>query len=126
MVVFMKVNGKIIIEMDMVVICIMMVIYIMGIMKRGKYIGGVNKYIGKRNGIGKMIWTHGGVYEGEWKNGKRDGYGRIMYNTGDIYYGNFKDSKRNGYGTALYKNGLIHQGYYKDGKMSGYGKYVWS
>eukprot|EP01084_Bolivina_argentea_P031252 57841_1 len=94
--------------------------------KRDKYIGGVNKYIGKRNGIGKMIWTNGDVYEGEWKNGKRDGYGRYMYKSGNIYYGNYKDGKRNGYGTYLYKSGSIHQGYYKDDKKSGYGKYVWS
>lgn len=52
-----------------------------------------------RHGKGKFIYSHGGVYEGDWKNGKMDGYGVLYYADHSIaYQGGWKEDKFEGRG----------------------------
>ena len=39
----------------------------------------------KRDGLGKLIFKTGDIYEGKWKNDKKDGNGEFIFKSGDIY-----------------------------------------
>eukprot|EP00918_Siedleckia_nematoides_P052862 GHVU01115412.1.p1 GENE.GHVU01115412.1~~GHVU01115412.1.p1 ORF type:complete len:243 (+),score=43.25 GHVU01115412.1:142-870(+) len=42
-----------------------------------------------KNGTGKMTYSKGGSYDGEWKDGLPHGHGTKVYTNGDVYTGNF-------------------------------------
>jgi hypothetical protein len=51
-----------------------------------------NFFLGKKEGKGKMIWSDGSIFEGQWKNDLRH-YGRMIMSNGYIYIGGFKNDK---------------------------------
>ena len=85
------------------------------------------EYTGERNdknemhGKGKMIYTNGDIYEGEWKNGKRNGDGTMTYQNKTSYVGRWANDQINGYGTFKYFNGDVYEGTFANGIKSGDG-----
>lgn len=77
----------------------------------------------KRHGQGKMRYTDGTYYDGEWKNNLKDGKAkRYRYANGNIYTGNIKKGKAHGNGTMKYVDGSIYEGMWKENKKHGQGK----
>ena len=58
----------------------------------GEYIGETNSDGQTPNGKGKMVWTQGDIYDGEWVNGVMNGKGKLTQN-GKVYEGNFVNGK---------------------------------
>ncbi|CEG43882.1 Phosphatidylinositol-4-phosphate 5-kinase [Plasmopara halstedii] len=54
---------------------------------------------GSKNGLGKMTFSNGDVYHGEWTADKMTGEGSYMYANGDIYSGRFESGIRSGNGS---------------------------
>ena len=75
------------------------------------------------NGIRKLSWPNGEIWEGEVKDGKRNGQGKNSWPDGAIYEGECKDNKQNGQGKMTYGDGSIYEGEWKDGAKHGQGKY---
>ena len=96
------------------------------------------------NGRGKMTYSCGKVYDGEWKAGKRDGRGitthvdggveealwvndvcetrlKMKYAGGNVYTGQFQGTSRHGYGIMRYANGDKYEGTWKDDCRDGEG-----
>ena len=66
---------------------------------------------GKPNGFGILIYSFGGKYVGEWKNGKRNGQGTSTTSSiGYKYVGEWKNGKHWN-GTRYYKGGKIKYKY---------------
>ena len=110
----------------------------------GEYIGYVLN--GKRHGQGKMIYTTGDIYNGNWNEDKRDGFGKMRYangsyyegewknnfkhgkakryklKEGNIYIGEIKKGKLHGKGTMRYINGNVYEGTWNEGRQHGIGK----
>ena len=38
---------------------------------------------GKKNGVGKFVWSQGDTYEGEFHNGRMQGVGKMVYASGE-------------------------------------------
>ena len=89
----------------------------------GTYTGGVTD--GKPDGQGKMEYTNGQVYEGEWKNGVRSGQGTHTTSSGNVYVGEWKDDKMEGQGTYTWPNGSSYEGEFADGHFNGQGTKKW-
>lgn len=64
------------------------------------YVGDLKN--GKRNGKGKMVWSHGAKYEGHFKEDMRDGMGTYYHSTGGKYEGNWANDMKNGKGVYIY------------------------
>ena len=110
--------------------------------------GEYNGYVvnGKRHGQGKMMYTNGDIYDGEWHEDKRPGQGKMRYvdgtyydgewknnlkdgkakhyryANGNIYTGDIKKGKAHGNGTMKYADGSIYEGKWKENKKHGQGK----
>lgn len=74
-----------------------------------------------QHGKGKMEYSDGSVYIGEWKQGfrlllfftadlkkNRDGEGQITWKNGDRYTGNFKRDLKDGEGVFAFHNGVTY------------------
>ena len=46
-----------------------------------------------KNGFGTAVFTNGGKYVGEWKDGKQHGQGTVTKADGSQYSGEFKEGK---------------------------------
>ena len=90
----------------------------------GIYVGAItrNKY-GKviPHGVGKMVFTVGGTYEGQFLDGVRNGVGKMTYREGGMYEGMFMNDKRQGEGILTYASGRVYRGCFYDDKFDGYG-----
>ena len=83
---------------------------------KGVYEGEVNEE-NERHGKGKMTWTNGDVYEGEWKDNKEHGKGKMTWKSGNVYEGEFKDGMYDGQGKLIDRNGNVYDGGWKDGDI---------
>ena len=90
----------------------------------GKYIGEYKD--GNKHGQGTEFWKSGNVYIGEWKDNKRYGRGALIWNGGSIYLGEWRDGNRNGVGTYTWPSGGVYVGEWKDNNMNGQGTYTLS
>mmetsp|Transcript_27150 Transcript_27150/g.26814 ORF Transcript_27150/g.26814 Transcript_27150/m.26814 type:complete len:333 (+) Transcript_27150:275-1273(+) len=79
----------------------------------------------KRSGKGIYKWKDWGVYEGDFEDGIIKGVGKRTYNSGNIYIGEFKNGKKEGRGEMKFKNGDKYEGEWVDDEMHGDGKYSW-
>ena len=69
---------------------------------------------------GKISWSNGESFEGNWVNGKWNGHGIHHYPSGDWFEGNWIDGEIDGPGTHHYKNGNYYNGIWKNGKRIKY------
>jgi hypothetical protein len=69
--------------------------------------------------IGKMTFTDGGVYEGEYRKDMRDESGRYIMPDGGKYEGNFSQDNFAGNGRLVdVKHQFVYYGPYKDAKIT--------
>jgi hypothetical protein len=76
------------------------------------------------NGRGKMVYTNGVIYEGDFVNGKIEGQGTLTFPSGEIYVGQFSNNARNGRGKNTYSNGDIYDGNWVNEKKEGQGVFT--
>ncbi len=89
---------------------------------KGRYIGMLNAN-GDKDGIGRMEYTRGGIYDGAYINGKRDfPHSRHEYPNGDVYEGAYVNDRKHGAGTMKYRNGDEYVGSWVNDKREGHGK----
>jgi hypothetical protein len=71
---------------------------------------------GKREGIGKYVWSTGQVYKGEWKNGIYNGIGELKLTSGITDRGQFINGKLNGLAIEFYTDTkeIIYQGIWEN------------
>ena len=83
--------------------------------------------LGKREGYGKMVWSDGSVYTGQWKDDERL-KGKMIMNNGWIYIGSFKDDLFHGDNEQLLMttSNLIYQGKFRNGKTANVGMVKYS
>ena len=84
-----------------------------------KYVG--NFFEDKIAGSGTLIFFSGDKYVGDFKDGKFDGNGTLTFVSGEKYVGDFKDGKYDGNGTLTFVSGDKYVGDFKDGKYDGNG-----
>lgn len=107
------------------------------------YIGDTQN--GKKQGKGKLLFSDGSYYEGDFKddlytgvgtlhlkeyryvgeffNGKKQGKGKIEYFAEKkVYEGEFMDDLPSGFGKEIYENGVIYEGFFMNGKKHNKGK----
>lgn len=76
------------------------------------------------NGKGKMIYSNGNTYEGDFVNGKREGQAVFTFKNGQIYTGRFSNDRINGKGKMSFPNGGVYEGNWVDGRIEGQGIYT--
>ena len=59
---------------------------------------------GMPQGEGRMIYSNGNIYEGQWHEGKRNGYGVLTKRNGDHFEGHWVNDKREGQGSYFYSD----------------------
>lgn len=80
-----------------------------------------------RHGHGKMMFTDGSVYEGQWMNDQKNGMGIVHYPSGNIYEGSFLNDQKEGFGKFYYKSkGEMYEGYWQKDQKNGQGTYVFN
>ena len=89
-----------------------------------------SKYVGLfKNGMydgrGRIIFSKGDYFEGEFKNNKANGFGKYVNINGEIYIGNWLNDKQDGQGELILKNGSRYTGEFKNGMENGKGKIIW-
>lgn len=47
-----------------------------------------------REGFGKVIYSDGHMYEGQWRDDKYHGLGVEIYGNGDLYFGRWENDKK--------------------------------
>lgn len=80
-----------------------------------------------KHGVGKLITKTGNIFEGIWKQNQIDGICKIKYNNGDIYEGQFSNGKHNGVGVKfIVSSGERYEGQWVNGQMTGYGRFYFA
>mgnify|MGYP001182500470 CR=1 FL=1 len=76
-------------------------------------------------GVGKMTYTNGDYYDGEWFENNRVGKGEGVLHLpdGSIYLGSFLDCLADGTGVMKYENGDVFEGLWRDDEKNGQGTY---
>ena len=69
---------------------------------------------GKENGVGRLEWSSGDMYEGEIQDKNAHGFGRYIWSNGSYYIGNFEKNLMNGKGMYRYASGKIQEGVFKN------------
>eukprot|EP01097_Dermamoeba_algensis_P007389 TRINITY_DN465_c0_g2_i1.p1 TRINITY_DN465_c0_g2~~TRINITY_DN465_c0_g2_i1.p1 ORF type:complete len:633 (-),score=89.32 TRINITY_DN465_c0_g2_i1:151-2049(-) len=83
--------------------------------------GDLDSY-GNFHGFGRLIYSNGNIYEGEFNHGFRHGNGSIYFTNGDSYIGQFHQNQRHGLGVYRFaKTGCLYSGEYMEGKRHGRG-----
>jgi hypothetical protein len=76
------------------------------------------------NGKGKMVYSNGNIYEGDFVSGIPEGYGTTNFANGSIYTGQFSNGKTDGQGVFKVKDGGIYSGQFSKNLFHGKGKYT--
>ncbi|KAL3694806.1 hypothetical protein R1sor_008457 [Riccia sorocarpa] len=78
---------------------------------------------GLPDGKGRLSFSDGSFYDGQWKQGKRVGAGTFYFANGDLYQGTWKGDVVHGKGWMYYHNGdRLHADFWK-GKAHGEGRF---
>ncbi|EHI69277.1 MORN repeat-containing protein [Streptococcus ictaluri] len=78
-----------------------------------KYTGYVLNH--KMNGQGKLVYSNGDTYDGQFKNGVFEGKGTFTASNGWSYSGQFKAGQADGKGVLKAKNAKVYKGTFKQG-----------
>lgn len=87
---------------------------------QGNFQGDLNS-TGVPHGEGKMSYTDGRIYEGDWKDGKWHGYGKAIFPNQDQYEGGYQDDQRHGQGTYRWNDGRVYTGGFDNDQRHGQG-----
>lgn len=87
------------------------------------YKGALNEK-GQAHGYGRMVWTNGDEYEGQFENGLFKGKGKLISKYYAVYEGEFNEGYMNGQGTILFDNGTKYTGAFSKGVFHGKGKLI--
>ena len=74
------------------------------------------------HGQGKVSYSDGTVYEGDFKNGLLNGQGKMTRTNGTVYEGNFKNWKPHGQGKMTRPDDSVYEGNFENGMPHGQGK----
>ena len=66
---------------------------------------GPRDFKGQPNGLGKMIYDYGSIYEGQFLHGLKNGKGILIMSNGNKYEGEWKDDNMHGKGIYTWPNG---------------------
>ena len=92
-------------------------------MINGEFTGPVKE--GVRDGIGRLEWSNGDYYEGDFKNGLRHGKGIMVEQNGARKYeGTWVLSQKEGKGKEIFANGDRYIGEYSRDRFNGEGELV--
>ena len=72
-----------------------------------------------KNGFGRMKYSNGVIYEGNFVNGIAEGKGTLYYTNGAVYKGEIRQGNPHGRGKITYADGSVQEGYFKEGKYQG-------
>jgi hypothetical protein len=64
---------------------------------------------GKPSGQGRLTYSNGRFYEGEFENGMIQGQGKMTYPNGETYEGGFKNGKRHGLGDIIFNDDCVYK-----------------
>lgn len=90
----------------------------------GKYVGEFKD--GRLHGKGIFYFADGNKYIGNWDNQLREGDGRMVFSSGDEYFGEFRRNKFSGRGVMTYVSGNRYEGYWQDNKPHGQGTFSYA
>lgn len=85
------------------------------------YKGGFDKQ-GQLSGFGKLTWSNGDQYEGQFFAGLFQGTGKFISAGVSIYEGEFNQGYMSGKGLLVYENGVRYEGELKNNNFEGNGK----
>lgn len=77
-------------------------------------------------GRGRICWSSGTVYEGDFRGGFLHGSGTLFAVDGSVYEGSWRINIKHGVGTKRYSNSDVYEGFWREGMPEGTGKYTWS
>ena len=95
-------------------------IYTGGDVYEGDFVGG------RLHGKGTYRWANGNTYEGDWVNSSMSGKGTYTWSSGEIYEGDWVDGHRTGKGKFIWTTGDIYDGDWVDGERTGKGTFIWA
>lgn len=80
------------------------------------------------NGKGRLTFSSGEYYDGDFVNGQMTGYGTYVYQpaVGDRYEGFMENGLRSGKGKYTWADGSYYDGAYKNDMKDGEGTYIWA
>jgi len=81
------------------------------------YTGGILN--GLEHGKGKLVWSDGAVYEGDWAGGNEHGKGKSTFADGSCYEGDWANGLRHGKGKFTFANGEVNEGDFVEGLPNG-------
>ena len=87
------------------------------------YVGSINESR-QRHGYGKMTFSKGDIYEGEYRYDKMHGKGVLLFQTGESYIGDFVQDQYHGMGIFEYTHGK-YDGPWHHGGRHGSGTFAW-
>lgn len=70
---------------------------------------------------GKMWYSNGDRFQGEWRKSRRNGLGISFYHKGDKYVGEFREDQQSGWGISFFHNGDKYVGHWLKGEFNGLG-----
>lgn len=74
------------------------------------------------SGFGKMLFTNGDIYEGEFYDDKREGFGIYKWKTGEKFLGESISNQFTGFGILEFTDGSKYIGQFKNGEFDGEGE----
>lgn len=74
-------------------------------------------------GFGRLVYTNGDCYAGNFKRDKKSGHGTYRWSNGHKYVGHWKNDDRTGLGVYSWNTGEEYTGEWLDGKRHGIGRY---
>lgn len=81
--------------------------------------------MGYPHGRGKITYSNGDSYDGQWNSSKFCGQGTYDYFVADEkYIGEFKNNNKHGKGTYFYADGSVYEGQWENDVQNGFGMYT--
>jgi hypothetical protein len=77
---------------------------------------------GQKHGRGKMSYSNGDIYIGEYKNDIIAGQGKMVFRNKDVYEGSWHDGQLHGHGIYYFTDGDTYTGEFIAGQFNGLGK----
>jgi hypothetical protein len=79
----------------------------------------------KPHGQGRVVWSNGATYTGQFLEGKYHGLGVYVWPSAKKFVGRWVNGVKNGHGLYTWPNGKKYDGEYKGGWKDGYGRMTW-